>query len=197
MIFHLIDNGKLQSEKVADFSKDVSIDKAYSSSLLRAKETAKIILQQHQGIKLELNDGFKEIIHGFWEGKLETEIEQEFPGELQRWRETPEQFQMPAGENFQQVWQRTVEVYESIIKSALTDKLNTVLIVAHGGTNQILLCHILGLSAEHFWNFRQSNCCLNVIDYPKGLDSYPVVQGINFTSYLTGSVLDETVTGAV
>ncbi|MEO1765414.1 MAG: histidine phosphatase family protein, partial [Cyanobacteria bacterium J06629_18] len=71
------------------------------------------------------------------------------------------------------------------------------LIVAHGGTNQILLCHILGLSAEHFWNFRQSNCCLNVIDYPKGLDSFPVLQAINITSYLTGNVLDETVTGAM
>ena len=197
----LNENGKLQSEKVADFLKDVSIDKVYSSSLLRAKETAEIILQQHQGInlelELELNDGFKEIIHGAWEGKLETEIEQQFPGELQRWRETPEQFQMPAGENFQAFWQRTVEVYESIIEAVLTDKLNTILIVAHGGTNQILLCHILGLSAEHFWSFRQSNCCLNVIDYPKGKNGIPVVQGINFTSYLTGSVLDETVTGAV
>ena len=104
---------------------------------MRAKETAEIILQQHQNVDLELNDGFKEIIHGFWEGKSETEIEQEFPGELHRWRETPEEFQMPAGENFQQVWQRTVEVYESIVKAALTNKLNTILIVAHGGTNQI------------------------------------------------------------
>ena len=195
----LNENGKLQSDKVAEFLKDVSIDKVYSSSLLRAKETAEIILQQHQGInlELELNDGFKEIIHGAWEGKLETEIEQEFPGELQRWRDTPEQFQMPAGENFTAFWQRTVEVYESIIKEALADKLNTILIVAHGGTNQILLCHILGLSAEHFWSFRQSNCCLNVIDYPKGKNGIPVVQGINFTSYLTGSALDETVTGAL
>ncbi len=193
----LNENGKLQSEKVAEFLKDVSIDKVYSSSLLRAKETSEIILQQHQGVELELNDGFKEIIHGAWEGKSETEIEQEFPGELQRWRETPEQFQMPGGENFQKVWQRTVEVYESIIRAALTEKLNTILIVAHGGSNQILLCHILGLSAEHFWDFRQSNCCLNVIDYPKGLDNNPVVQGINISSYLTGSVLDETVTGAL
>ena len=72
---------------------------------------------------------------------------------MQRWRETPEQFKMPAGENFRDFWQRTVEVYESIVKAALTEKLNTILIVAHGGTNQILLCHILGLSAEHFWDF--------------------------------------------
>ncbi|MGB3651290.1 MAG: histidine phosphatase family protein [Rivularia sp. (in: cyanobacteria)] len=193
----LNDNGKLQSEKVAEFFKDVSIDKVFSSSLLRAKETAEIILQQHQNVKLELNDGFKEIIHGAWEGKTEIEIEQEFPGQLQQWRENPEQFQMPAGENFQQVWQRTVEVYESILDAALNEKLNTVLIVAHGVTNQISLCHILGLSAESLWNFRQSNCCLNVVDYPNGLDSSPVLQGINFTSFLTGNVLDETVTGAL
>ncbi|BAY82750.1 phosphoglycerate/bisphosphoglycerate mutase [Calothrix parasitica NIES-267] len=194
-------NGKLQSQKVADFLKHVSIDKVYSSSMLRAKETAEIILQQHQGTSkldnLELNDGFKEIIHGVWEGKSKTEIEREFPGELQRWYETPEKFKMPSGESLQQVWQRTVEVYESILKAALDNQLKTVLIVAHGGTNQILLCHILGLSAKHFWNFRQSNCCLNVIDYPKGLDGSPVLQGINITSYLTGSVLDETVIGAM
>ena len=63
----------MQSEKVAEFIKNVSIDKVYSSSLLRAKETAEIILQQHQGVNLALNDGFKEIIHGAWEGKSETE----------------------------------------------------------------------------------------------------------------------------
>ena len=190
-------NGKLQSGKVADFLKDISIDKAFCSSLLRAKETAEIILKHHQNVDLELNDGFKEIIHGVWEGKSQSEIEEEFTGELQRWYETPEQFKMPSGESLHQFWQRTVEVYESIIKAALDNQLKTILIVAHGGTNQILLCHILGLSAEYFWNFRQSNCCLNVIDYPKGLDSFPVVQGINIISYLTGSVLDETVTGAM
>ncbi|NJO28598.1 MAG: histidine phosphatase family protein [Richelia sp. SL_2_1] len=175
----LNENGKLQSQKVADFFKDVSIDKVFSSSLLRAKQTAEIILQHHQNVNLELNDGFKEIIHGLWEGKVEAEIEQEFPGGLQQWYETPEQVKMPNGESLQQVWQRTIEVYESILDTAFTNKLNSILIVAHGVINQILLCHILGLSAEYFWNFRQNNCCLNVIDYPKGKNGSPVVQAIN------------------
>lgn len=86
---------------------------------------------------------------------------------------------MPNGESLQQVWQRTIEVYESILDTAFTNKLNSILIVAHGVINQILLCHILGLSAEYFWNFRQNNCCLNVIDYPKGKNGSPVVQAIN------------------
>ena len=175
----LNENGKLQSKKVADFLKDVSIDKVFSSSLLRAKQTAEIILQHHQDVNLELNDGFKEIIHGLWEGKAETEIDLEFPGALQQWYETPEQIKMPNGESLQHVWQRTIEVYESILDTAFTDKLNTILIVAHGVINQILLCQILGLSAEYFWNFRQNNCCLNVIDYPKDKNGLPLVQAIN------------------
>lgn len=175
----LNENGKLQSEKLAEFLKDVSIDKTFSSSLLRAKQTAQIILKHHQGVNLELNDGLKEIIHGLWQGKIEAEIEQEFPGELQRWKEIPENFQMPKGENLQQFWQRTIEVYQSILDTALTNKLNTVLIVAHGVTNQILLCHILGLPSQNFWNFRQNNCCLNIIDYPKGKHGLPLVQAIN------------------
>ncbi|MEB3219852.1 MAG: histidine phosphatase family protein [Nostocales cyanobacterium 94392] len=175
----LNENGKLQSEKLAEFLKDVSIDKTFSSSLLRAKQTAEIILKHHQGVNLELNDGLKEIIHGLWQGKLEAEIQQEFPGELQRWKETPENFKMPNGESLQQVWQRTIEVYQSILDTALTNQLNTVLIVAHGVINQILLCHIFGLSSQNLWNFRQSNCCLNVIDYPKGKNGLPVVQAIN------------------
>jgi len=30
-----------------------------------------------------------------------------------------------------------------------------------------LLCQILGLDADHFWNFRQGNGAVSVIDYPK------------------------------
>ena len=149
----LNENGKLQSEKISGFLKDISIDKAFSSSLLRAKETAEIILRHHQKVELELNDGFKEIIHGAWEGKLETDIEREFPGELQRWRETPAQVQMPDGETLEQVWQRTIAIYQSILETALKNKLNTILIVAHGGTNQILLLSYFRIISSIFLEF--------------------------------------------
>jgi broad specificity phosphatase PhoE len=91
----LNDNGRLQAQKAAVFLKDVELDFAITSPMLRPKETAEIILNNHQSLKLELQDGFREISHGLWEGKLESEIEQEFPGELERWRTVPAQVQMP------------------------------------------------------------------------------------------------------
>ncbi|WP_026730960.1 histidine phosphatase family protein [Fischerella sp. PCC 9605] len=193
----LNDNGRLQAQKAAAFLKDVAVDFAVSSPMLRPKETAELILQNHPGVKLELQDGFREISHGLWEGKLESEIEQEFPGELQRWRTLPTEVQMPAGENLQQVWERSIAAWQSTIQAALANQLQTGIVVAHDATNKTLLCHILGLSSENFWNFRQGNGAVSVIDYPLGLSGLPVVQAMNITAHLGGGVLDKTAAGAL
>ncbi|MDB9447364.1 histidine phosphatase family protein [Anabaena sp. CS-542/02] len=193
----LNDNGRQQAQIAGEFLKDVVIDFAVSSSMLRPKETAELILNHHPSINLDLQDGLREISHGLWEGKLETEIEQEFPGELQRWRLVPAQVQMPKGENLEQVWQRSVASWQGIIQDALTKQLKTGLVVAHDATNKTLLCHVLGLSADNFWNFRQGNGAVSVIDYPSGLDGLPVLQAMNITSHLSGGVLDKTAAGAL
>jgi phosphoserine phosphatase len=193
----LNDNGRNQAQKAGDFLKDVAIDFAVSSSMQRPKETAEIILRQHPNMKLDLQDGLREISHGLWEGKLESEIEQEFPGELHRWRTTPAEVQMPEGENLQQVWDRSVVAWQSIVQTALDNHLKTGLVVAHDATNKTLLCHILGLPADNFWNFRQGNGAVSVIDYPNGLDGFPVLQAMNITAHLGGGVLDKTAAGAL
>ncbi|MEA5605355.1 histidine phosphatase family protein [Nostoc sp. UHCC 0252] len=193
----LNDNGRKQSQKAGEFLQEVAIDFAVSSTMLRPKETAEIILKQHPNVKLDLQDGLREISHGLWEGKLETEIEQEFPGELQRWRLVPAQVQMPEGENLQEVWERSVAAWQSIVEAALTNQFKTVLVVAHDATNKTLLCHILGLSLENFWNFRQGNGAVSVIDYPSGIDGLPVLQAMNITTHFGGGVLDKTAAGAL
>lgn len=193
----LNENGKRQSHLCAEFLKDVDIDFAVSSPMLRPKETAQIILQYHKNVVLEFDDGLKEISHGLWEGKLEKEIEQEFPGELQRWRLTPAEVQMPEGENLQQVCDRSQVAWNSIVKASLAKHLKTGLVVAHDATNKTLLCQILGLSSQHFWNFRQGNGAVTVIDYPSGLGGLPVLQAMNITSHFGGGVLDKTAAGAL
>jgi phosphoserine phosphatase len=193
----LNDNGRQQAEKAAQFLKDVEIDFAVSSPMLRPKETAEIILQHHQSLNLELQDGLKEISHGLWEGKLEKEIEQEFPGELHRWRTVPAEVQMPEGENLQEVWERSVAAWQAIVETALATGLKTGLVVAHDATNKTLLCHVLGLSPKHFWNFRQGNGAVSVIDYPLGVNGFPVLQAMNITTHLGAGVLDKTAAGAL
>ncbi|MEC4811727.1 MAG: histidine phosphatase family protein [Scytonema sp. PMC 1069.18] len=193
----LNDNGRQQAQKAAQFLKDVEIDFAVSSPMSRPKETAEIILQYHESINLELQDGLKEISHGLWEGKLEKEIEQEFPGELHRWRTIPAEVQMPEGENLRQVWERSVAAWQTIVETALAKGLKTGLVVAHDATNKTLLCHVLGLSPEHFWDFRQGNGAVSVIDYTQDANSPPVLQAMNITTHLGAGVLDKTAAGAL
>jgi len=50
--YNLTEKGKEQSTKTALFLKDCQIDEAYSSDLIRALDTAKIILKNHRDVRL-------------------------------------------------------------------------------------------------------------------------------------------------
>lgn len=195
----LNDYGRVQASQAADFLKAVPIDCAVSSPMLRPKETAEIILQSHPGVELQLNSLLCEISHGLWEGKLEAEIEAEYPGELKQWQQAPETVQMPEGENLQQVWQRAIQAWNEILASTPEpegDRPVTTLVVAHDAVNKALLCALVGQSPEYFWTFKQGNGSVTVIDYPHGIDKRPLIQAMNITSHL-GGVLDKTAAGAL
>jgi probable phosphoglycerate mutase len=195
----LNDNGRSQAQQAAEFLKDVSIDFAVSSPMLRPKETAEIILKYHPNVNLELQEEFREINHGLWEGKLESEIKQEYPDLLRQWQTAPETVQMPQGENLQQVWDRAVACWDAIAQSAgVSDtELKTGLVVAHDAINKVILCHVLGLSAASIWCIKQGNGAVTVVDYPHGLEKLPILQAMNITTHLSGSVLDKTAAGAL
>jgi probable phosphoglycerate mutase len=195
----LNENGRKQAQQAAEFLKDVPIDFAVSSPMLRPKETAELILKNHPNIKLELQEKLKEINHGLWEGKLESEIKQEYADLLHQWQIAPETVQMPEGENLQQVWDRAIACWEAIIEAAgVSDtELKTGLVVAHDAINKVILCHVLGLSPASIWSIKQGNGAVTVIDYPHGLEKPPILQAMNITTHLSGGVLDQTAAGAL
>ena len=191
----LNENGREQSRCAAEFLKDIKIDFAVSSPMLRPKETAEIILQHHPQTTLQLEKEMMEISHGLWEGKLESEIRQEFPGQLEQWQSSPETVQMPEGENLQQVWSRVKVAWDRIVESAPPD--STGIVVAHDAVNKAILCQLFGLEPDHFWTFKQGNCAVTVIDYPQGIEGQPVLQTMNITAHLSGGILDKTAAGAL
>jgi phosphoserine phosphatase len=194
----LNDNGRQQAQKAADFLKDIPLDFAVTSPLLRPKETAEIILQNHPNISLTTKKDLEEISHGLWEGKLEKEIEEEYPGLLNQWKEKPETVQMPEGENLDDVWQRAINSWQEIIKENLEEgKMKTGIVTAHDAINKVIICYLLGLKPANFWNIKQGNGAVTVIDYHQGLDGMPIIQAMNLTSHLGGGVFDQTAAGAL
>ncbi|MBE9010263.1 histidine phosphatase family protein [Pseudanabaenaceae cyanobacterium LEGE 13415] len=190
----LNDNGRVQASQAAEFLKSVQIDSAVSSSMARPKETAEIILKYHPEIKLKLRDDLREISHGLWEGKFESEIEAGYPGLLHQWQSQPETVQMPEGENLQQVWDRAIEGWNAIVQAAKPGE--TILVVAHDAINKAILCYVAGLTPAAFWNFKQGNGAVSVIDYVNGNDATPMLMAMNITTHL-GGVLDKTAAGAL
>lgn len=187
-------NGIAQGEKTAQFLQPIKIDRAFSSPLLRPKQTAEAILRGRD-LPLTLIDDLKEISHGLWEGKLEREIEQEFPGELERWQREPDRVQMPEGENLHQVWTRARQAWQEIV--ATSQPGETVLVVAHDAVNKALLCQLFDLKPDRFWAFKQGNGGISVIDWREGITSAPVLTTSNITVHLSNSILDTTAKGAL
>ena len=191
----LNNNGHAQARRASEFLAKVKIDKAFSSPMLRPKDTALEILSKHGNIKIELFDELKEISHGLWEGKFEHEIEAEFAGQLALWQTQPETVQMPEGENLQQVWDRVAIVWQKIVESVPDGE--TAIVVAHDAVNKAILCLLFDLTPEKFWIFKQGNGGVSVIDYPQGAAGRAVLQSCNITTHLSEGILDRTAAGAL
>ncbi len=194
--------GREQARKAANYLREVPLNFAASSPLLRPKETAEIIIKPHAAAReLRLDERFCEISHGLWEGKLEREIAAEYPELLQRWKDAPETVQMPEGENLRQVWERAIAAWQDLVRAAFAasqpEQPTVGLVVAHDAINKVVLCNLLGLAPKDFWAMKQGNGAVSVIDYPQGPDGRPVLQAINLTTHLGAGILDRTAAGAL
>ncbi len=190
----LNETGKKQASAAKEFLSGITFDKAYSSSMSRPLETAQIILEDYSDIGIQCTDELVEIGHGLWEGKLESEINDSWGDLLKEWQATPEEVQMPEGENIQAVWTRAVN-YWDVICNSLSSK-ETALVVAHDAVNKTILCHLLGLTPADIWMIKQGNGGVTIIDLSYGSEQPSIVTSLNITSHL-GGVFDRTAQGAL
>ncbi len=190
----LNEHGEQQALAAAQLLKSVRIDKAFSSSMSRPKKTAKLILGDRPNINIQLENELIEIGHGLWEGKLESEITDEWSVLLQKWQESPELVQMPQGENINQVSSRANRCWRRICES-LSQK-ETALVVAHDAVNKTILCNLLGLTNADIWKIKQGNGGITIVDIKKKNNENDVVTCLNITSHL-GGVFDNTAQGAL
>ena len=190
----LNENGRRQAAAARDFLKNIPIDRAWSSTLSRPTETAQIILEAHPDVPLTQIDGLVEIGHGVWEGKLESEIREDWSELLDTWKRAPETVQMPEGETIQDVWARSVRSWGEIAGELKPEE--TVLVVAHDAVNKTILCDLLGLTPADIWAVKQGNGGVTVVDISADPGQPAVVTCLNLTSHF-GSVIDRTAAGAL
>ena len=187
-------NGKDQAKAASEFLKNIIIQKAFSSCLSRPRETAQLILKEHPGIKISLKDNLKEIGHGKWEGKLESEINSDWPDLLKTWKCFPEKVQMPEGENIKEVSTRSIIAWNEICNDLENNE--TALVVAHDAVNKTILCNLLGLTISEIWMIKQGNGGITIIDLSDKEGQPDQITCLNITSHL-GGIIDSTAAGAL
>ena len=187
-------NGKDQARRTFEFLQEVNFNKAFSSSMNRPYETAKIILQKNKKLEIIKIDSLIEISHGLWEGKLEKEIKEEWPILLKNWHDEPDGVIMPEGESIKDVSARSVRAFGEI---CLSQKDNDItLIVAHDAVNKTLICNLLGIDFSNIWMIKQGNGGITVIDIFDDPHKDNVISALNITTHL-GGILDSTASGAL
>ncbi len=190
----LNNNGKDQARKTCEYLKDINFNKAFSSSMNRPYETAQIILQNKKELKIIKIESLAEISHGLWEGKLEVEINKEWPNLLKNWHDKPAEVIMPEGESIKEVSERSVKAFEKICLSQKDNDLT--LLVAHDAVNKTLICNILSIDFSNIWMIKQGNGGITVIDIFDDPNKDHVISALNITTHL-GGILDSTASGAL
>jgi alpha-ribazole phosphatase len=134
--------GRLQALALARRLAGEGVDEVYASDLRRAWETATTIAAPHH-LPVRPDPRLREIAFGAWEGLTYNEIQQQDPQTLAAWQADPMDVAPPGGETLTDVVARVGAALEQIVT---THRGQIVLLVAHGGSLQVLLCLALGLA---------------------------------------------------
>ena len=154
----LNEEGRLMAQKAAEEIRDTHFDLCYCSPLIRAKETADILLSG-RNIPIITDERLMEMGFGICEG-IEDYRNAEDTTIPVLFR-TPEKYTDPpeGAESLDDLFRRTGEFLEELVFPKLKDGTD-ILIVGHGAMNSSIISRIRSLPRSEFWSAGIPNCRL-------------------------------------
>lgn len=137
--------GKKQARNLRDWLKDIEIHAVYSSPMPRALETAAIIIEGRNGLKIIKEPGVAEIDYGDWVGVTFKELEEKHPEQYNNYRFRPSRMKIPGGEAVVAVQKRAVAAIERIRRKHEGQR---VLVISHADVGKAILVHYLGIPLD-------------------------------------------------
>lgn len=154
----LCDEGRVMAAEAAEKYADVHFDVCYCSPLVRARETAEIILKGRD-VPIIVDDRLKEMAFGVYEGIERSFETPDCPinvlfNDLENYIAAPD-----AGESLNELFARTKSFIDEVIMP-LREAGKDVLIVGHGALNSCMLTQAKGLPRKDFWSHGIVQCTL-------------------------------------
>ena len=155
----LTPSGREQAERIAELLRDVDLDRIVHSDLPRTRETAEIVLGDARERVLEAVPEFREIHIGDIDGVPSDRMKTEFAYAFEAASDPRASF--PGGEPFGAFFERVVAGFENLLRQPGWTRM---LLVAHGGTNRVILSWMARGGLDSIASFEQDEGCLNVLD---------------------------------
>ena len=155
--------GRAMAERAALECRAVPFGVCFSSPLLRARQTAEILLRGRD-VPIEFDDRLMEMCFGDAEGLGTLDQPPDSPVTL-LFTDPGRYFPPEHGESMAELFERTGAFLREKAFPLLERGLD-VLIVGHGAMNASIICRMNGLSPAHFWDTRVENCKLMTLPFP-------------------------------
>jgi len=174
--------GRGQIERLKRYLGREPIEAAYASDLRRTLATAEILMGD-RGVKATPCPELREMFYGSCEGLTFGEIGRDYPEVARQCINFTPELEFPQGETFGDFAARVVRFLERLKNDG---RDGPVLMVSHNGPIKVLICHMLGIGQEHWWQIRVDTASLSIMDFtPPGA----VLTRLNDVSYLKNGTI--------
>ncbi len=170
--------GVKQAKLLGERFKNINVDKIYASPLKRAFETARQI-GENTGVDVVIDESFKEINFGEWEGGTISELTEKYGDEYLKFFNTPWATTFPGDGSFKNIESRMAKGIDRILKE---DKGKSIVIVSHGGLLKILLLYVMGLPEDFYKKVWLDNTAVSLIEVNS--EGKPLLRILNDKSHL-------------
>lgn len=154
----LNENGRRMAGEARDKYRDIRFDICFSSPLLRAYETARIVLEG-RGVPVITDERLSEMGFGIYEGMEYGPAAADSPVNVLF--NHPEAYAAPGegAESFADLFSRTGAFLEEVALP-LHRQGKAVLIAGHIAMNSSIICRLRNIPLERFWSAGTDNCRL-------------------------------------
>ena len=153
----LNDEGREMAKAAGSKYQDVHLDICFCSPLIRARETAQLVLAGRD-VPVVYDERLLEMSCGIYEG---TENSLQIPNcPINVCFQNPSQY-MPVegGEGFDELFARTGSFLKEMVDPLLKENKD-ILIVGHGAMNSSIICQVRRIPLHRFWEAGIENCKL-------------------------------------
>lgn len=142
--------GQKQAQTLAQKLAKEPITAVYTSPLKRAQETGVCLATPHQ-LTPYIDDRLIEQDFGAWDTLSLAEVQQQYAIDMQLWQDNAYEYGPTNGENLKAMEIRLRDFYNNLMPKHHQEK---IMIVAHGGVLNVLMCLLLKTALQWRWAYR-------------------------------------------